>query len=586
VVAEAHTATDTTESDIAALYQQAEQLVASLTSPRKDRLRLIALGLAEHICNLWSQHPEPMLAELMLYSRKRSLASQWLVKCAILSTALAHQLNWSQRAAFGLAVSALLMDLSILDELSQLLNNQKLSDEQQQRWKQHPVLSAQLAKQQGFSEKLLLLSILQHQERADGSGFPKRLLRHQTTEPAQLLSLVSRFLFALYPRRGLAARHYQQLLKQFYSELPSLTGSHYRALIQLLSPVAPGSLLQDHHKRLLLVMKRPAYNYCWVVTLPNNSTIEHATLLRLGPDDIAREHPAMVIPSIDLAKHWYQGHRELMDQSGAAWSTQQLSASQELVALSHELQDEAFRLADVVDKIEQKPALTGQILQLANRQTKQAKPIGSVKHAISLLGLERLLPVLLRGGLQHELQRRQFASFAWLDHCAQLYAECAAELANYSLFLTPDWARTLASFVSAGLLSYPALHTHCVTTHQLRSERSGRFAQLFISDASKLREHSIGLMNSWELPLHLQHTLQYHYADPELDEPGKRVIHQDHLLRLASFILYELYTGQPLADTTAAMKQSLMKRISLSEAQYTAAKTAVIEGGLLVCPLV
>ena len=575
-----------TRSTISSLYQQADQLVAALDGSSSGKPRILVLGLAESICKLWSQHPEPMLAELMLYSRKRTTASQWLIKSAILTTALAHKLGWSQRATYGQTISALLMDISVLDEIEQLLNNNKLSAAQQKKWHQHPLLSAQLAKQHGVKEKLILLAIIQHHEKKDGKGFPKRLRLHAIHPSALLLNLVSQFLFCIYPRRGFAAPHYQSVLKQLYHQQDGVTREHFQALVQLFAPTAIASLIQDHDKGLHLVIKPPADNECWTVKIPHTPQTDSATLQRLGPDDASRELPAMIIPNIDMAKYWYAGYRELMDPTPAVWAGQTLSATSELASLSVALQDPKLKLAHVIEHISAKPILSKQLIELANRQTRQAKPIKTVKHAVTLLGQERLLPALLRGDLQTELEKRKFACFTWLNHCTQLYAECAAQLTVNSYYLTPDWAKTLASFSAAGLLCYPPVHTHYQPAHKLKPDRSGRFAQMFISDATALLGIAKNLCTAWSLPAHLQHTIQYHYADPDRPQPTKRVIYQDHILRLASFMLFEAYTGAALSDTAKSMQQTLLQRIKMDEAEYKAAKAAVFESGLLVCPLV
>lgn len=575
-----------TRTTISSLYQQADQLVASLDGSNNGKFRELTLGLAEAICKLWGQHPEPMLAELMLYSRKRTTASQWLIKSAILATALAHQLGWSQRAAYAQTIAALLMDISVLDEIELLLKNHKLSSSQKKKWHQHPLLSAQLAKQHGFKEKLILLAIIQHHEKKNGKGFPKRLRLHSIHQSALLLNLVSQFLFCIYPRRGFAAPHYQNVLRQLYHQQDWLTGVHFRALVQLFSPAAIGSLIQDHEKGLHLVIKQPEGNECWTVKMPHAPKNDPATLQRLGPDDASRELPAMIIPNIDMAKYWYAGYRELMDHTPAVWAEPTLKATPELANLSIEMQDPKLKLAHVIERISTKPILSEQLIQLANRQTRQAKPIKTVKHAITLLGQERLLPALLRGDLQTELEKRRFACFTWLNHCAELYAECTAQLAVYSRYLTPEWAKTLASFSAAGLLCYPPVHTHYQPTHKLKHDRSGRFAQMFISDATVLLKISNNLSAAWNLPTHLQQTIQYHYADPDRPQPSKQVIYQDHILRLASFMLFEMYTGMAISDTAQSMQQSLLQRIKMDEADYTAAKTAVLKSGLLVCPLI
>ena len=575
------------ETEISALYAQAEQLIAALQSKHPDRFRLLTLGLAENLCKCWAEHPDPMLAELMLYSRSRSTASQWLLKCGILATALAYQLGWSQRAAFGLTVSALLMDISVLKLIEQRLNNQKLTPKQQKHWQQHPLLSARFAKQQGFSQNLILLAIMQHHEKRDGSGFPNRLQLQAITPSAQLLNLISRFLFGIYPRRGLAAPHYRAVFKQLYHEQRTLDKQHLRALIKLFSPVATAALLQDEEKGLYLVMQRPSQKECWSLKIPQPPQTAAMTLERLSDGCNMREFPAMVLPSIDLAQHWYAGYQELLEQrSRAAWLTPNLTPNPALLSLTAQLQEQQLKLPELVGLINQHPKLGEQIILLANRQTRQAKPINSVKHAVTMIGQERLLPALLSADLQAELQRRKFAGFTWLHSCQQLYIECAAALAASSLFLSPEWAKTLANFSSAGLLCHPQLHTHYLPAQQLKNQRSGRFVQMFISDPAPLRQLSCELAQRWRLPQHLQQSILYHYAATEVAKPSKRTIHQEHLLRLASFLCYELYSGKRLIDTAEAMKVKLLQRLEMKSREYAAAKAAVIESGLLVCALV
>jgi len=103
------------------------------------------------------------------------------------------KLNLSDEQLEHLKIAALLHDVGKVGiPIHILVKREKLSDEEWAKIKEHPKKGADIVRQlKGFEEVALIIE--QHQERADGKGYPLGLTKDQIKKEAAIISVVDAY---------------------------------------------------------------------------------------------------------------------------------------------------------------------------------------------------------------------------------------------------------------------------------------------------------------------------------------------------------------------------------------------------------
>ncbi|ADU64785.1 metal dependent phosphohydrolase [Desulfurispirillum indicum S5] len=101
---------------------------------------------------------------------------QHALRRTLISLVLAAHVNKARREpTIHMATAALLADIGMLRIPQDLLSKPgKLSDDERRLLETHPVIGARLLQEKGFPQEVLLY-VLQHHERFDGTGYPRQL---------------------------------------------------------------------------------------------------------------------------------------------------------------------------------------------------------------------------------------------------------------------------------------------------------------------------------------------------------------------------------------------------------------------------
>ena len=119
---------------------------------------------------------------------------QHSIRVCILSAVLGTRLGLSQRELKTLGMGALLHDTGKMRLETKLVDKAgPLSQEDFEKYKHHPLLGARIFDEAPSIEKQSLLILLQHHERADGSGFPQGLTGDQISRMAKIVMIVDTF---------------------------------------------------------------------------------------------------------------------------------------------------------------------------------------------------------------------------------------------------------------------------------------------------------------------------------------------------------------------------------------------------------
>lgn len=132
----------------------------------------------------------------LLYLLKQNHPHTYLhsINVANYSVSLGERLNLNKSDLEKLKLIGLLHDIGKLNIPNDILKKPgKLTDEEFEVIKSHPIYSVKLLKRAGFTDEEVLRSIKAHHERIDGTGYPRSLKGNQIPLFAKIVSIADSF---------------------------------------------------------------------------------------------------------------------------------------------------------------------------------------------------------------------------------------------------------------------------------------------------------------------------------------------------------------------------------------------------------
>ncbi len=140
-------------------------------------------------------HHKPQVIEFILYGFQGQAGHvENALNCAFISVLVGQQLNLAKHKLLHLATAGLLHDIGMQRLPSRILNKEgKLAPEEAQLIRTHPIHSYKIITREMKYPEEVGLAALQHQERWDGEGYPKRLAGQNIILPARIIAVVDSF---------------------------------------------------------------------------------------------------------------------------------------------------------------------------------------------------------------------------------------------------------------------------------------------------------------------------------------------------------------------------------------------------------
>ena len=177
------------------------------------------------------------------------------VNVSIISLLLGKAVKLPEPDMIDLGLAAFLHDIGksqLPDRVRWLQEN--FSATEYQLYQEHVLESLKLGKRMGLPEGALM-SIAQHHELMDGTGFPARLTAQSLTRSSKILALVNRYENLCNPGRAAAALTPHEALQHIFSQLKSrFDAPTLNAFIRMMGVYPPGSVVQMVDGRYAIVV--------------------------------------------------------------------------------------------------------------------------------------------------------------------------------------------------------------------------------------------------------------------------------------------------------------------------------------------
>ncbi len=167
------------------------------------------------------------------------------VNVTIVSLLLGKAMGLSDAGLVDLGVSAFLHDIGKM-ELPDRVRwlDDSFSTEEYKHYQDHVARGLRIGKTMELSRPALL-SLAQHHEMVDGSGFPMHLLRETMSPEARILALVNRYDNLCNPSRLASALTPHEALSLIFAQMKSkFDSATLSAFIRMMGVYPPGSIVQ------------------------------------------------------------------------------------------------------------------------------------------------------------------------------------------------------------------------------------------------------------------------------------------------------------------------------------------------------
>jgi len=178
--------------------------------------------------------------------------------CAILCYVLATSAEFEEEQIISITNAALTANLGMY-ELQKELTKQmtKLLPEQREEIDKHTMRSAVLLKRMGVADKLWLEIVLQHHEKQDGTGYPRKLAGKEFVPEARIVALADRYHAMVSPRNYREGLSPTEALKMiFQARGKEVDESLGAVLIKKMGIYPPGSIVKLASLETAIVTRR------------------------------------------------------------------------------------------------------------------------------------------------------------------------------------------------------------------------------------------------------------------------------------------------------------------------------------------
>lgn len=149
----------------------------------------------DSLFKLLQQHKNELIQFILYGAEGKYDLIENSINCAVLSTVVGINLNMIQHKLLQLTTGALLHDIGMLRLPDELVSKKgKLEPEELQKMRAHPIHSYRIiTKEMLYPEEIGFIG-LQHHERWDGGGYPKKLSGKKIVLTARIVSVVDAFI--------------------------------------------------------------------------------------------------------------------------------------------------------------------------------------------------------------------------------------------------------------------------------------------------------------------------------------------------------------------------------------------------------
>ncbi len=561
------------------LFKRVTQILTSWQSAEGlNKIYPEAIALAQKIESAFALHPGKFIAQLHQTKPHYDYLTNFTVKALITTALIVSQRQWSLFPRISLIAATLTSNIASLALLNKQASGQPLSDSEKSQLNKGTALSYKLLTQRKVLDPLWLHSI--------SASLPSRYNpKHPVGDHAGIVR------FANQLAKQLTTTDKNQTiacaLKNLY--LSASTSSQQIADDTANSlagkGISEGTLVMLKNEQLAMVMHSLASDSHLVFLFPAQEPTIKGRFVVIGNQHIANLQPCYrcedprlysLLWEAPLKKYCIEKQLDLTlqpDTQTAADADKDIftptNNTAELVADLFDQPD----LNKIAEQISQSQSLGELLTKTASQAANKDVQITDTKHAIAMLGLNRLGPLLTQGALMGIVVKNQFPGYHLVNNRQQCLTQAVKYYAQFCDLISVEELALYTTFWLAPLyLSRELQASGCRLYRQktIAVEDAFSISRLF---GQKLSDHHkqqvTTLAKNWQLPK-VSSELFRQINNPETTISSAKKVEQGlAVIRLATLHSHTIFNQ--LDVDSPFLQQELLKSLAtldLSLTQY------------------
>lgn len=232
-------------------------LAISKKQKRADELLTHCSHMVEELC---IKDPDAAIGAIHLYRKHKNNVSK-PIYAAILGNIIATRLRYDPTHKLTVVKALLVCNIASVSYQDQLdKQSTPLTNEQFHKIRKHPEEGVVMLHNAGIDDKHLLQIVLQHHERSDGSGYPRKLHDEQIDIDAKLAALVEYYTAVISNRTYRMAKQAKEALREVYHKAKGAEAQLHLTFIKELGVYPPGTYVKLANGEIALVIKRQPFS--------------------------------------------------------------------------------------------------------------------------------------------------------------------------------------------------------------------------------------------------------------------------------------------------------------------------------------
>jgi len=245
--------------ELEAFYQNLLNITKGLSEGRKpSAVESTVSRIAKELLFLARKAPNALLGAAHWPKDLPSVSLMNSLRCAVVIAVVAQKLKLDNELAEATVSAALTANISVLELQEKLISQQAPLDSiQKSRIFAHPEKSVFLLQSLGVTNELWLEAVMQHHERLDGSGYPKKLQGEAIGTAARLIALADSYTAMTAWREYRPLLTPRQAMREMLGEEQGLLDKKLgQVFLNQLGIYPPGSLVSLANGDLAVVIER------------------------------------------------------------------------------------------------------------------------------------------------------------------------------------------------------------------------------------------------------------------------------------------------------------------------------------------
>lgn len=561
------------------LFKRVTQILTSWQSTEGlNKIYPEAIALAQKIESAFARHPGKFIAQLHQTKPHYDHLTNFTVKALITTTLIVSQRQWSLFPRISLIAATLTSNIACLSLLNKQASGQPLSDSEKSQLNKGTALSYKLLTQGKVLDPLWLHSISaslpsrynpKHPVGDHGGivRFANQLAKQLTTTDNN--QTVANALKSLYLSTSTSS---QQIADDTAN---SLAGEG----------ISEGTLVMLKNQQLAMVMHSLASDSHLVFLFPAQALTIKGRFVVIGNQHIANLQPCYscedprlysLLWETPLKKYCIEKQLDLTRQPDTQKETDKdiftpANNTSELVADLFDQPD----LNKIAEQISESQSLSELLTKTASQAANKDVQITDTKHAIAMLGLNRLGPLLTQGALMGIVVKNQFPGYTLVSNRQQCLTQAVKYYAQFCDLISVEELALYTTFWLAPLyLSRELQASGCRLYRQktIAVEDAFSISRLFGQKLSDNHKQQVTtLAKNWQLPK-VSSELFRQINNPETTIASAKKVEQGlAVIRLATLHSHTIFNQldvdapflqQELSKSLAALDLSLTQYLS------------------------